>query len=130
MFFRCLLDVWQNLPTRLASGTILSRHVRADTARIFAGTKRAAFGGESPRLLRSPLAGDRRRRIGDGRPVPIATYELRFHIGEHFRRAGLTLPDPAFLKVVPIRFGVAEPEGPYHVPLVASPWSDQTYRGS
>lgn len=65
-----------------------------------------------------------------GRPVPIAAYELRFHIGEHFRRAGLALPEPAFLDMVPIRFGVAEPEGHYHVPLVASPWSYQTYRGS
>lgn len=65
-----------------------------------------------------------------GRPVPMAAYELRFHIGEYFRRAGLTLPEPAFLDVVPIRFGVAEPEGHYHVPLVASPWSYQTYRGS
>ncbi|KQQ29363.1 OHCU decarboxylase [Methylobacterium sp. Leaf123] len=70
----------------------------------------------------SPLIG--------GRPVPIATYELRFYIGAYFCRTGLTLPDPAFLDVVPIRFGVAEPEGQYHVPLVASPWSYQTYRGS
>lgn len=65
-----------------------------------------------------------------GRPVPIASYELRFHIGDYFRRAGLDLPEPAFLDVVPIRFGVAEPEGHYHVPLVAGPWSYQTYRGS
>ena len=40
------------------------------------------------------------------------------------------MPEPAFLDVVPIRFGVAEPEGHYHVPLVATPWSFQTYRGS
>ncbi|MER2250238.1 2-oxo-4-hydroxy-4-carboxy-5-ureidoimidazoline decarboxylase [Methylorubrum podarium] len=65
-----------------------------------------------------------------GRPVPIAHYELRFHIGDYFRRAGLDLPEPAFLDLVPIRFGVAEPEGHYHVPLVAGPWSYQTYRGS
>ncbi|MDV2983099.1 UNVERIFIED_CONTAM: 2-oxo-4-hydroxy-4-carboxy-5-ureidoimidazoline decarboxylase [Methylobacteriaceae bacterium AG10] len=65
-----------------------------------------------------------------GRPVPIASYELRFHIGDYFRRAGLDLPEPAFLDLVPIRFGVAEPEGHYHVPLVAGPWSYQTYRGS
>lgn len=65
-----------------------------------------------------------------GRPVPIASYELRFHIGDYFRRTGLDLPEPAFLDVVPIRFAVAEPEGHYHVPLVAGPWSYQTYRGS
>lgn len=65
-----------------------------------------------------------------GRPVPIATYELRFHIGDHFRQAGLDLAEPPFLDVVPLRFGVADPEGHYHVPLVATPWSYQTYRGS
>ncbi|KQP50889.1 2-oxo-4-hydroxy-4-carboxy-5-ureidoimidazoline decarboxylase [Methylobacterium sp. Leaf108] len=65
-----------------------------------------------------------------GRPVPIGTYELRFHIGDHFRRLGLDTAEPPFLDVVPLRFGVAEPEGHYHVPLVATPWSYQTYRGS
>lgn len=64
------------------------------------------------------------------RPVPIAAYELRFRIGDHFRSAGLGLPEPPFLDVVTIRFGVSDPEGHYHVPLVASPWSYQTYRGS
>jgi len=69
-----------------------------------------------------------------GRPVPIATYELRFRLGDHFRRVGpgmgLDLPEPPFLDVVPLRFSVGDPEGHYHVPLVATPWSYQTYRGS
>ncbi len=69
-----------------------------------------------------------------GRPVPIAAYELRFGLGDHFRRVGpalgLDLPEPPFLDVVPIRFTVGDPEGHYHVPLVATPWSYQTYRGS
>ncbi|GEL42985.1 hypothetical protein MEX01_35760 [Methylorubrum extorquens] len=58
------------------------------------------------------------------RPVMIATDELRFQIGEHFRCTGLILSESAFLDVVPMRFWAAEPERPYHVPLVASPWSD------
>lgn len=65
-----------------------------------------------------------------GRPVPIAAYELRFHLGDHFRATHPDLPEPPFLDIVTIRFGVADPEGHYHVPLVASPWSYQTYRGS
>ncbi|MGU3362651.1 2-oxo-4-hydroxy-4-carboxy-5-ureidoimidazoline decarboxylase [Methylobacterium sp. M6A4_1b] len=65
-----------------------------------------------------------------GRPVPIAPYELRFRIGDHFRATCPGLPEPPFLDVVTLRFGVADPEGHYHVPLVASPWSYQTYRGS
>ncbi|MBD8907860.1 2-oxo-4-hydroxy-4-carboxy-5-ureidoimidazoline decarboxylase [Methylorubrum zatmanii] len=65
-----------------------------------------------------------------GRPVPVATYELRVRLGDYHRRLGLDLPDPPFLDIVPLRFGVSEPEGHYHVPLVATPWSFQTYRGS
>lgn len=65
-----------------------------------------------------------------GRPVPIGVYELRFGLGDHFRRLGLDLPEPPFLDIVPLRFGVNDPEGHYHVPLVATPWSFQTYRGS
>jgi 2-oxo-4-hydroxy-4-carboxy-5-ureidoimidazoline decarboxylase len=67
--------------------------------------------------------------IGD-RPVPIANYELRFHVGAYFQAKGYPLADPAFLDVVPIRFGVAEAEAHYHVPLLVSPWSYSTYRGS
>jgi 2-oxo-4-hydroxy-4-carboxy-5-ureidoimidazoline decarboxylase len=65
-----------------------------------------------------------------GRPVPIGRYELRFHIGDYFARAGTARADPPFLDVVPVRFSVAEPEGHYHVPLLVSPWSYTTYRGS
>lgn len=65
-----------------------------------------------------------------GVPIPIATYELRFELGEYHRREGVELAEPPFLDVVPVRFGVAEPEAHYHVPLVATPWSFGTYRGS
>jgi 2-oxo-4-hydroxy-4-carboxy-5-ureidoimidazoline decarboxylase len=65
-----------------------------------------------------------------GVPVPIATYELRFAVGDYFRKQGAPMADPPFLGVVPIRFSVAEPEGRYHVPLLVTPWSYSTYRGS
>ncbi len=65
-----------------------------------------------------------------GRPVPTGVYELRFFIGDYFRSRSVPLSEPPFLDVVPIRFGVAEPEGHYHVPLSASPWAYATYRGS
>jgi 2-oxo-4-hydroxy-4-carboxy-5-ureidoimidazoline decarboxylase len=65
-----------------------------------------------------------------GRPVPIGRYELRFHVAEYFTRRGAPQGDPPFLDVVPVRFGVAEPEGHYHVPLLVTPWSYSTYRGS
>jgi len=65
-----------------------------------------------------------------GGPLRAGTYELVFHIGDHFRAHGLALPEQPFLDVVPIRFGISDPEGHYHVPLVATPWSYSTYRGS
>ena len=58
------------------------------------------------------------------------TYELHFHAGDYFRRSGTALADPAFLDEVVIRFGIAEGDAHYHVPLLISPYSYSTYRGS
>jgi 2-oxo-4-hydroxy-4-carboxy-5-ureidoimidazoline decarboxylase len=65
-----------------------------------------------------------------GRPLPIGRYELRFAVGDHFRSRGIERGDPPFLDIVPLRFSIAEPEGHYHVPLLCTPWSYSTYRGS
>lgn len=65
-----------------------------------------------------------------GAPLRIGTYEIAFHIGAYFAAKGAATASPPFLDVVPIRFAIAEPEGHYHVPLLASPWSYSTYRGS
>jgi 2-oxo-4-hydroxy-4-carboxy-5-ureidoimidazoline decarboxylase len=65
-----------------------------------------------------------------GRPVPIGTYELRFAVAGYFAARGASLDEPPYLDIVPIRFSIAEPEGHYHVPLVMTPWSYATYRGS
>jgi len=56
-------------------------------------------------------------------------YELVFAAGDYLRRQGTSLPEPAFLDIVPIRFGMAE-ERHYHVPLLISPYGYSTYRGS
>lgn len=58
------------------------------------------------------------------------TYELTFRAGDYFRAAGIALPDPPFLDEVTLRFGIADPAAHYHVPLLVSPWSYSTYRGS
>jgi 2-oxo-4-hydroxy-4-carboxy-5-ureidoimidazoline decarboxylase len=65
-----------------------------------------------------------------GAPLRIGTYELAFNIGAYFATRGVATANPAFLGIVPIRFSIAEPEGHYHVPLLASPWSYSIYRGS
>ena len=64
------------------------------------------------------------------RPDPSATYELQFHVADYFRGQGATLAEPPFLDIVPIRFAMAESAAHYHVPLLCSPWSYSTYRGS
>lgn len=57
-------------------------------------------------------------------------YELRFHVADYFRSMGTAMPEPAFLNVVPIRFTIYDASQGYHVPLLCSPWSFSTYRGS
>lgn len=68
------------------------------------------------------------RPLLSGGPLRIGTYELQFFVGDHFARS--TAADPPFLDMVPIRFAIAEPESHYHVPLLVTPWSYSTYKGS
>jgi 5-hydroxyisourate hydrolase len=65
----------------------------------------------------------------EGAAFANGQYEITFHVGDYFRRIGAKLPDPPFLDVVPLRFGVSE-NAHYHVPLLVSPFAYSTYRGS
>jgi 2-oxo-4-hydroxy-4-carboxy-5-ureidoimidazoline decarboxylase len=65
-----------------------------------------------------------------GRPVPIGRYELTFSVGKYFAERQVPMSDPPFLDAIPLRFSVSEPEGHLHVPLLVTPWSYATYRGS
>ena len=64
-----------------------------------------------------------------GDALTAGVYELLFHVGDYFRTLGVDT-DPAFLGAVPVRFGVADPNQHYHVPLLVSPYGYSTYRGS
>ena len=57
-------------------------------------------------------------------------YRLEFGVAEYFRDRGVVLPEPAFLDLVAIEFGLAEMDAHYHVPLLVSPFGYSTYRGS
>lgn len=91
-----------------------------------------SVGGER-RLLASAETDDDGRckaPLLEGDEFRPGVYELVFHAGAYFARTALELPDPPFIDEVVLRFGVAEADGHYHVPLLLSPWGYTTYRGS
>ena len=131
------LDQRVTAPDRLKVNGQLSTHV-LDThgggpaAGVAIELFEVANSGESSLIAGALTNADGRTEkplIGD-RPVPIGCYELRFAMGDYFSRVKSPQADPPFLGIVPVRFSVAEPEGHYHVPLLATPWSYTSYRGS
>jgi 5-hydroxyisourate hydrolase len=93
----------------------------------------AALDGDTYRLLATM------RTNADGRtPQPLLNaetmkagrYQLTFYVAEYFAKRGVALPDPPFVDRAVIQFGIVDPAAHYHVPLLASPWSYTTYRGS
>ena len=89
--------------------------------------------GETRRLLASITTnedGRADRPLIEGESFTPGTYELIFFAGEYFKAAGFGAPSQPFLDQVPIRFVVAAAEQHYHVPLLVSPYSYTTYRGS
>ena len=117
--------------------------VREQLAKQAASADMAAKGMIAKQPFR--IDGDRVEQVGDyrtdadgrtdGQLLDAASfrtgrYELRFHVAGYFRALGVVLPDPAFLDVVTVAFGIAEADGNYHVPLLVSPWAYSTYRGS
>jgi 5-hydroxyisourate hydrolase len=95
--------------------------------------------GVALRLLRGGEILVSTRTNADGRcDSPLLTaaaakpgaYRLEFDVGAYYRGLGVALPDPAFLEVVALEFGIADPDAHYHVPLLVSPFAYSTYRGS
>jgi 5-hydroxyisourate hydrolase len=68
--------------------------------------------------------------ILEGNALVSGNYELRFHAGEYLRTTTADLKEPLFLDIIPIRFGIADASQHYHIPLLLSPFSYSTYRGS
>ena len=66
----------------------------------------------------------------EGAALEVGKYEIVFAAGDYFRALGLNLPEPMFVDEVVLRFGIADADQHYHVPLLVSPWSYSTYRGS
>jgi 5-hydroxyisourate hydrolase len=66
----------------------------------------------------------------NGEEIKVGQYELVFFVGDYFATKAVSLPKIHFLDRVPVRFGIAEANVSYHVPLLVSPWAYSTYRGS
>jgi len=127
----------------VVSGDRLPVHGRLSTHVLDTHSGKPAAGIEVELIERSEL-GDNRvltrtitnadgrtdQPLIDGRPVPIGRYELKFGVGKYFQERNVPLSEPPFLDDIALRFAVSEPEGHLHVPLVVTPWSYATYRGS
>jgi 5-hydroxyisourate hydrolase len=91
------------------------------------------LGSGAPEHLKTALTNDDGRidePLLEGDAFAAGIYELRFMAGDYLRAKGDPLPEPQFLDVVPIRFGVAQSDGHFHVPLLLSAFGYSTYRGS
>jgi 5-hydroxyisourate hydrolase len=88
--------------------------------------------GEAAPLCEWQLNGDGRASgpLLAGQALQPGRYRLCFAVAAYFRAKGVALPEPPFLDVVPLDFGIADANAHYHVPLLASPWAYSTYRGS
>jgi 5-hydroxyisourate hydrolase len=82
------------------------------------------------RTLETNADGRTDKPLLTGPEVVVGHYRLVFHVGEYFSRIGVKLPDPPFLDKVPLDFAIFDANQHYHVPLLVSPWSYSTYRGS
>jgi 5-hydroxyisourate hydrolase len=116
--------------------TRLTTHVLDVAAGVPAAAMRVELhdaGVSPPRLLadaRTNADGRCDRALLEGEAFKVGRYSLTFHVAEYFRQRGVALAEPAFLDDVVVRFGVASVAQNYHVPLLVSPWSYSTYRGS
>ena len=86
--------------------------------------------GERIASARSNDDGRCDRPLLEGADFRRGEYELLFHVGDYFRALNVPVPEPAFLDRVVVRFGISDEAAHYHVPLLVSPWSYSTYRGS
>ncbi|MEH2591422.1 2-oxo-4-hydroxy-4-carboxy-5-ureidoimidazoline decarboxylase [Bradyrhizobium sp. AZCC 1721] len=127
----------------VASGDRLPVHGRLSTHVLDTHCGRPAAGisieltelsdlGQSRVVTRAVTNSDGRtdQPLIGGRPVPLGRYELMFRVGDYFAGRNVPTSDPPFLDRIPLHFSVSDPEGHLHVPLLVTPWSYATYRGS
>ena len=110
--------------------TSLSTHVLDTMHGRPAAGLRLVLSGPNGEIARGTTNGDGRCPELMLSEIAPGLYSIRFAVAEYFRALGVDLPDPPFLDEVTVDFGIAEGGGHYHVPLLVSPYSYSTYRGS
>lgn len=113
----------------------LTTHVLDTSRGLPAGGVRVDLyaAGDERRLVKTVATNADGRCDGpllEGKAFVAGVYELVFHAGAYFAAAGTPLAEPPFVDQVVLRFGVADADSHYHVPLLVSPWGYTTYRGS
>ena len=92
------------------------------------------LGGAQPETIKTFTLNQDGRNDGgallDAQAMAAGRYRLVFAVAAYFRGRGVALPEPPFLDEVPLDFGIADPNGRYHVPLLVSPFGYTTYRGT
>ena len=95
--------------------------------------QRVSADGRAEAVKRITLNRDGRNEGGpllDAAAMAVGRWRLLFEVAPYFRARGVVLPEPAFIDTVQLDFGIADAAGHYHVPLLVSPYSYSTYRGS
>lgn len=94
--------------------------------------QRVAADGSATTVKRVVLNADGRAdgRLLEGEAMAVGRWRLLFEVAPYFRARGVALPEPPFIDTVQLDFGIADAAASYHVPLLVSPWSHSTYRGS
>lgn len=88
---------------------------------------------DKPKLLKSVRTnadGRTEQPLLSGEELHAGRYEMVFYVGDYFAAKGVPASNTRFLDRVPVRFGIADANTAYHIPLLVSPWAYSTYRGS
>lgn len=109
---------------------ILDTHGGRPGAGVAVTLRRLGPDGVAELIAQTRTNEDGRASLMAAETTRAGVYEIDFAIGDYFRVRGIELPDPAFLDLVTVRFGISDVARHYHVPLLVSPYGYTTYRGS
>jgi 5-hydroxyisourate hydrolase len=138
VFFGTYLETYRGFSMGLSTHVLDTMHGRPAagmTVKLYTTALHGEDGTKSTSTLVKTMVLNADGRNPDGLLVDhdrlkVGTYRLVFDVATYFKSRGVALPEPNFLNLVAVDFGIAHADQHYHVPLLVSPWSYSTYRGS